>query len=1218
MTSNSKPAQRARLLSDAPARSDTAFAHDRTADAIASLILETGEGGKSIAITGSWGSGKSTVVELVREKLTGQAAVFLFDAWSYQDDPLRRAFLEALLRFVHSSGDPAQCEQWQVEIDRISGRREMVTTSSKRRLTRVAMVVAAMSLFTTGIGAGLMRDHFWWGLGVLLSPLAFAAVAVLIDAILKRNQLITIFKNRDRTRSVLDLVFATLLRDLEETKTTETEKSGEPAAAQFLEVFDAMAEAAIRSQKRLVVVVDNLDRVDPQKAIAMWATMRIFFDMSCREKEADWIRNLWLIAPFDRTALARLWAKEENAKGVVDSFVNKTFQTEFRVAPAVLGKWREFFQLQFQEAFLEDRTREQWAVVFRIFERSQKASPSYRDIKLFLNRLVSLYLQRGDEVPLPYLAFYLTDVPNIEGDPKLLANAEYPEPGVRGLLPQGWDRFHRQSMIGAIHFNVPAKDAVHALIGDRLEQAISEENAEELMELYNVPGFWLVCERLVTNRMPVYEGSPAELVRSYRFLFRNVADDPAGVSVKRNLQQALCRSIRWAGFDESSVGVFWDAWRILADASEEDRAAFDAHFRAEVRSIREIERGLLSRLKSVPEALRISGGIRGFQFPRVTAAVFADALRWLVQGEIDQEAFAMLRCDEMDMVAQHLCASTQFTTEHAVRAAGHLADRLTGSNWQFYAEQAVHSAFAEKTAYIGLVLFRGDDARRDAIWARVGDLGARDRASVASIDTPAESPITPLSILKSLRQGSLSGEVRSQFSSEIFRMTHADLLCELSTHARLGWMLVALSSEGGGELLHMIADRGRAAECLPIKDSLSITLPDPSFREKLHEQQLRSAGCVEEVLACETVSVDGLELVWKAYLRYRSPALLAKLLRWLIDSRTLIPLGGGVVDIVFDFGLHWLPKASLGRLGTSDAFRARLEEREQDDALLGESSTSDILAKVRELPVEAAVALLFALRRRVEGLLLLAPEDVRLHADRGRILQELAERSAEATSFTQAAAAFARACEIEPNHIEGNVGLAMELLRCVEWEPKYTKVRRYAEAALERCEAALVTSPGHKMAEETQRRALARLDVLLAFDDPAMSALREAQLSNSPEALRAPFVKAAAKSASEAVELAPENPWILMQAAQGQMTGQPPKWKARAYLLARRALATNPEYAPALALLREVTPRKVAVPDHSHSTEAPPEAPAQRPVPQTAAPKELAQTSLQRKKPQYK
>lgn len=88
------------LISDEPANED-AFggAYQRAASAIAELVRTESSGAKTIGLEGSWGTGKSTIVRLVDAELSNDpnCALWVFDAWAHQGDPLRRTFLEDLI-----------------------------------------------------------------------------------------------------------------------------------------------------------------------------------------------------------------------------------------------------------------------------------------------------------------------------------------------------------------------------------------------------------------------------------------------------------------------------------------------------------------------------------------------------------------------------------------------------------------------------------------------------------------------------------------------------------------------------------------------------------------------------------------------------------------------------------------------------------------------------------------------------------------------------------------------------------------------------------------------------------------------------------------------------------------------------------------------------------------------------------------------------------------
>jgi len=92
-------------LSDLLAPSGEIGPRERVAKSIAELITSGEAGGKIIGLEGGWGAGKTTVINLVESHLTGDPniTVFSFDAWAHEGDPLRRTYLESLIRHFRSA-----------------------------------------------------------------------------------------------------------------------------------------------------------------------------------------------------------------------------------------------------------------------------------------------------------------------------------------------------------------------------------------------------------------------------------------------------------------------------------------------------------------------------------------------------------------------------------------------------------------------------------------------------------------------------------------------------------------------------------------------------------------------------------------------------------------------------------------------------------------------------------------------------------------------------------------------------------------------------------------------------------------------------------------------------------------------------------------------------------------------------------------------------------
>src|SRR5689334_19244171 len=95
------------FVSDRPALRDSFEAnraYSRIVSAIVDIVSSPHNEGMSIGVEGSWGVGKSTLINLLRTRLhgtdgdnpdkTGPILLIAFDAWAHEGDPLRLTFLE--------------------------------------------------------------------------------------------------------------------------------------------------------------------------------------------------------------------------------------------------------------------------------------------------------------------------------------------------------------------------------------------------------------------------------------------------------------------------------------------------------------------------------------------------------------------------------------------------------------------------------------------------------------------------------------------------------------------------------------------------------------------------------------------------------------------------------------------------------------------------------------------------------------------------------------------------------------------------------------------------------------------------------------------------------------------------------------------------------------------------------------------------------------------
>lgn len=531
------------LLRDEPAGADAFGSHEQLASAVAELI-DREDGGKAAALTGSWGSGKSTTIRLLNSKLAGKASVFVFNAWSHQGDPLRRTFLEQLIDFVSTCGWLAEPKQWKDIKKDIGRRRRIQDVTSTPTLSRDGKILAILLLLTPAGLAMFSRlgevDHWIAFLGAALS--LAPALYVLV-----------VFLYRWTTGSKTE-IFEILLKESTTTTKSETIETPEPTSVEFQSYFKKLlSECLSQSNRKLVIVIDNLDRIDAHTALALWSTMSTFFDFS-ESSDNQWLKALWLLVPFDPSALARLWPDAMNAGVGSNSsndsddlarvFVDKTFAITFHVPPPVRSDWRSYLDEQLRKAFPQhaERGQQEFHPVYRIYRLgglSADRSPTPREIKVFVNNLGAIHRQRRHEVPLPMQAFYVvlsTKTWNLEEELRTASDEE-----LLGSIPIGLVGAEFRAALAAIYFNAPVEKALQLLLGSRAETALLSGDPDKLREFENIYGINQVIEDVVG-------GSSAEWA----------ANDAASLAL-------ASRALSGSGLAGDSS--LTESWRMICDAA---------------------------------------------------------------------------------------------------------------------------------------------------------------------------------------------------------------------------------------------------------------------------------------------------------------------------------------------------------------------------------------------------------------------------------------------------------------------------------------------------------------------------------------------------------------------------------------------------------------------------------------------------------------------------
>ena len=516
------------LLDDVPAFSD-AFAsdgdtgpHQRVADAIASMIESAEDGGKAIGHEGGWGSGKSTVVRFLADRFSKNSdyTVVLFDAWAHEGDPLRRTFIESVVTELSEYGW-ADKDIWKKKLEELANRRKKTQTLITPNATwfgtfsalSLPLIPLGLALTNAGLRQGLTfnSNHpvnwlFTIGLNFVLIPFWIILLYTL-----------WVLRKEWRSPKLSDYAFIT--NEAVSETLTETIETPEPTSLEFDVYFGTLMSEALSKNKsrRLLLVLDNLDRVDAETALSIWGTLQTFLHDRDHNSE-DWYKQLWVVVPYDPIRIRKLWSQpeeqqhtEENEQGnglneasrTTESFLDKSFQIRFHVAPPVLSDWKSFLYELVEKALpghFKDRH-----IIYRVFDHCrtrQGDPPTPRELKLYVNQIGAIHRQWIHRFPIGHIAFFVLTRKARHRLIEDLREGTLPtQEDCRMLDNELLDHNLKRSLAGLV-FNVKASKVLELLLSDSISNALKNREPDDLKKIAerNGAGFWAVLEVVATTR----------------------------------------------------------------------------------------------------------------------------------------------------------------------------------------------------------------------------------------------------------------------------------------------------------------------------------------------------------------------------------------------------------------------------------------------------------------------------------------------------------------------------------------------------------------------------------------------------------------------------------------------------------------------------------------------------------------------------------------------
>ena len=485
----------------------------KLAKVVSTTIKENSLEKKVIGLEGEWGAGKSNVIQIIKKELGNKYYTFVFDSWGNQEDLTRKSFLEQLISqlFAHEfiNGE----EKWKKLENELLSKTSIVNKTKFPKIKSYWILIMLSIFLLTCLSSfyeNVIMDNkdiipkinfgtFWKPvLSIYLLPIILFLIAIgiaLVDFFKKRkeNEKKEPLKQETKWDTWGKIFYWFSGQEVDSTE-VENVLEEEPSVKRFREYFSKIESDIKSNKKKLVIVFDNIDRLEEDKVKSLWSSIHTFF--------ADDTENVdsWIIVPYDKKRL--------NIHFGGGGFVEKTFAINFRVTPPMVTQWESFLKDKFEEAFgtelIDDIEKE---YIFKLFDiLSLDATIKPRKIINYINDLVALYKHWEGEIEkgalkMRYIAlFVLTKNKIIDKPSQTIINKSYLE-GVELLFEEDESV---DSCMSMIVFGVEADLADEVLLDRQLRIGLRTGDGDLIKSLSSHRAFESYFRRIHEN-MPLNE-----------------------------------------------------------------------------------------------------------------------------------------------------------------------------------------------------------------------------------------------------------------------------------------------------------------------------------------------------------------------------------------------------------------------------------------------------------------------------------------------------------------------------------------------------------------------------------------------------------------------------------------------------------------------------------------------------------------------------------------
>ena len=417
-------------------------------------------------------------------------------------------------------------------------------------LTFLIAIIPANSIMAVIQEYPLLIDIQFWGQLIFFPLFAWA-----IYEFYKCNE-IFFTKHKYKDRSITELFINKSVSHV----TNKIVKTPDPTSIEFSNIFQNVIADLGKKGRILVVIFDNLDRVEKNLALNMWAMIRsllICNMVPSNENNANYAKP-FVIIPLDQTSIDLLYnTKPEGDNERSDSFADKTFDVVLQLSPPIFSDWESYLKEKLEYVFGESIQPKDVVAISRFFRLAHEEKGDYltkitpRKLNSILNKAAAKKLLWKDAIPIGTICYYIL-FEKMLGELLLDINQDPPHKRILAASDADW-----LSNIASLHYGVEKEKAMQILIEPQIVAAITEGDEEAFNTVAGTPGFISVIEKFIEKNETIKTDARYILtLSSFMSLLKlNPTEECQKMAMVPQLYDMFCESGKWVHDEKSLRGV---------------------------------------------------------------------------------------------------------------------------------------------------------------------------------------------------------------------------------------------------------------------------------------------------------------------------------------------------------------------------------------------------------------------------------------------------------------------------------------------------------------------------------------------------------------------------------------------------------------------------------------------------------------------------------------